>query len=1117
MKKKIVAYLLCMAMGVSLLPMPVTQAADNDAVVYEEPTTEEEQDSYVQVQGLKAFADCGNATNSPDEIVDGDKSTYWHSAWEGEMQPEKQEAYTEMSKNNNIILKLAQTSAVKKIVYLSNGENSNGTISKCNLYIKKKQDNTEKFEQVGNEPYTLEFNQNGAAEIDFETAFENVAEIKIEVLNTNGDPSNTFISGKELSVFQDEEQTEAIKIMANAECSSQKDQGIAKLVDGKEETVYHSTWGDDSGPTLEDGEEFEGKEITKITRPETTTTPSELIKNNKIYILLPKEENVARLVYTSRQEEKNGNNDGVNNGRITGVNIYVSKEEKSTYSEVESWTKASEETVNWAGSEEDQVFDFKPEQEGVRWICLEVKHSAGSEEDKFINAAEIAVEVKKTELQKAIEELQNLLNDENYKNAYDNLFDYTEESWREFQDAYNKAEAILKKENLSEQDIPDIRSAKTNLITAKDNLIGIVEKPTLNLAKPEVGKKFPKAAFENTEDTDFSKIMDIETVWKDSDSKDVTNETIQDYKDYTAEIKLKIKDDAKKILKSEDVDLKISGVSETITGTLSDDEKTLTLNYSFLQGEEDHKDAEEALKTIKNQTIDISEKDDNEHYKYAPDQWTTFSTARDAVNGIDNTADTNTIRSAVNNLKKAKDELDKHKLTFVEKKDADCSNEENGKEAYYKCNCGKEYYYYDEEAKGLCLIEESIEDWGVINYDDNHEYNYSKLDYQWAYTTDDIAASDENVDIQWNPIDKDTEWTLDFAQKVTAVRCIIEVKCTKCGEKKEKEKIITKEAVKIQQPTCTAKGSYTYKVTLGDYSKDENGKNKTDDIKIPITMIAHKFDTIKAVAATCEKDGNIEYYTCKTCGKYFSDKDGKKEIEENSWVVKATGHQIVEEVKKQPTKKAEGQLVRHCKNCDYVKETLALPKKEITIYVGAKAKEVPKVASTYNTSDYRIAYVKAKNAKKYEKYFNLKNANKNGNLKVTIKANSKKLSQVKLSTIPLKVTVAGKEYKTNVKVKIKAPKITISKESVEFGGIKGTRYHLKYNVKGATRVKIRVRKASSLDKKFDRDMSKPKSDASKCYITVRESDLKRYGNKLTFEIVAYYGKNISEKYVKTVK
>ena len=489
------------------------------------------------------------------------------------------------------------------------------------------------------------------------------------------------------------------------------------------------------------------------------------------------------------------------------------------------------------------------------------------------------------------------------------------------------------------------------------------------------------------------------------------------------------------------------------------------------------------------------------------------------MNGIDNTADTNTIRSAVNNLKKAKDELDKHKLTFVEKKDADCSNKENGKEAYYKCNCGKEYYYYDEEAKGLCLIKENIENWGVINYDDNHEYNYSELDDQWAYTTDDIAASDENVDINWMDIKPDTEWTLDFAKKVTAVRCIIEVECTKCSEKKEKEKIITKKTVKIQQPTCTAKGSYTYEVTLGDYSKDENGENRKDNIEIPIQMIAHNLVKTEEIAATCEKDGNDAYYTCKNekCGKYFSDAEGKHEIEKDSWVRKATGHKIVEEVKKQPTKKAEGQLVRHCKNCDYVKETLALPKKEITIYVGAKAKEIPKVASTYNTSDYKISYAKTKNAKTYGKYFNLKNANKTGNLKVTIKANSKKLSQVKLKTVPLKVTVAGKEYKTNVKVKIKAPKITISKESVEFGGIKGTRYHLKYNVKGATRVKIRVRKASSLDKKFDRDMSKPKSDASKCYITVRESDLKRYGNKLTFEIVAYYGKNISEKYVKTVK
>lgn len=427
----------------------------------------------------------------------------------------------------------------------------------------------------------------------------------------------------------------------------------------------------------------------------------------------------------------------------------------------------------------------------------------------------------------------------------------------------------------------------------------------------------------------------------------------------------------------------------------------------------------------------------------------------------------------------------------------------------------------------------------------------------WEYSTD-----GQN----WEAIDENTKLSAEEAKNVK-VRCTPITKCEK-DDKTEKGTAITGSKVEkeSQEPGCTEDGYYTYEATI----TDEQGNSTKKTQKVVIKATGHDIETIEAVSATCDKDGNIEYYQCKICGKYFSDADGKNAIEEGSWIVKATGHKlektekvaatcekdgndayytcknencgkyfsdaegkheiekdswvrkatghkIVEEVKKQPTKKAEGQLVRHCKNCDYVKETLALPKKEITIYVGAKAKEVPKVASTYNTSDYRIAYAKAKNAKKYEKYFNLKNGNKNGNLKVTIKANSKKLSQVKLSTIPLKVTVAGKEYKTNVKVKIKAPKITISKESVEFGGIKGTRYHLKYNVKGATRVKIRVRKASSLDKKFDRDMSKPKSDASKCYITVRESDLKRYGNKLTFEIVAYYGKNISEKYVKTVK
>ena len=42
--------------------------------------------------------------------------------------------------------------------------------------------------------------------------------------------------------------------------------------------------------------------------------------------------------------------------------------------------------------------------------------------------------------------------------------------------------------------------------------------------------------------------------------------------------------------------------------------------------------------------------------------------------------------------------------------------------------------------------------------------------------------------------------------------------------------------------------------------------------------------------ATCTMDGNIEYWYCETCGKYFSDANGDTEIEKDSWIISAIGH-----------------------------------------------------------------------------------------------------------------------------------------------------------------------------------------------------------------------------------
>ncbi len=44
-------------------------------------------------------------------------------------------------------------------------------------------------------------------------------------------------------------------------------------------------------------------------------------------------------------------------------------------------------------------------------------------------------------------------------------------------------------------------------------------------------------------------------------------------------------------------------------------------------------------------------------------------------------------------------------------------------------------------------------------------------------------------------------------------------------------------------------------------------------------------DHVKAVAPTCDKEGNVEYWYCASCGKYFADKDGTKEITKDETII----------------------------------------------------------------------------------------------------------------------------------------------------------------------------------------------------------------------------------------
>ena len=327
-------------------------------------------------EGLTASADCANGTNTMNAVLNGNPDDYWHSAWEGDNQPVKQGGEVIMNSNNNITLTLTEASTVKKLEYVSNGAGNNGTITKCNIYYKTSAENAE-FKKVQEDPYTLSFTESKAT-IEFTDAISDVKEIKIEVLNTAGDPNNTYISGKELYVYRDDStKIDSGNILAKAECSSQGDAALKNLVDNNEDTGYHSSWGGNSGTVAAD----EG--FTTVVRPGTTITPSELVSRNNLYINLTNSETIGKITYLPRQ----GSENGVANGRITAANIYISNSDVDDVSAITDWKQVA--TADWENNSDEKNVTFSPET--AKHIRIEVKHSAGDQTDAFINAAAIGI------------------------------------------------------------------------------------------------------------------------------------------------------------------------------------------------------------------------------------------------------------------------------------------------------------------------------------------------------------------------------------------------------------------------------------------------------------------------------------------------------------------------------------------------------------------------------------------------------------------------------------------------------------------------------------------------------------------------------------------------------
>ena len=89
--------------------------------------------------------------------------------------------------------------------------------------------------------------------------------------------------------------------------------------------------------------------------------------------------------------------------------------------------------------------------------------------------------------------------------------------------------------------------------------------------------------------------------------------------------------------------------------------------------------------------------------------------------------------------------------------------------------------------------------------------------------------------------------------------------------------------------TCTEDGNiaYWYCSDCQRYFNEENNEISYEDTIIPHD--GHSVEKVEKSDPTADKDGNVEYWHCTKCGRYFSDKELTKEIQLKDTVIKATG------------------------------------------------------------------------------------------------------------------------------------------------------------------------------------------------------------------------------------
>ena len=231
-----------------------------------------------------------------------------------------------------------------------------------------------------------------------------------------------------------------------------------------------------------------------------------------------------------------------------------------------------------------------------------------------------------------------------------------------------------------------------------------------------------------------------------------------------------------------------------------------------------------------------------------------------------------------------------HTMTKIEAKSATCT--EDGNKEYYTCSaCGKAFK--DADGKTVTTVEaEKIAATG---------HTMTKTDAKAATCTEDGNIAYWHCSV-CNKYFSDENGTTEITLDDTVVKA---------------HHTMTKTEAK--EPTCTEEGNNEYYTcsVCGKVFKDADGKTVTTVEDETIAATGHTMTKTDAKSATCTEDGNNEYYTCSACGKAFKDADGKTVTTVEAEKIAATGHTMTKTDAKAATCTEDGNIAYwYCSVCN---------------------------------------------------------------------------------------------------------------------------------------------------------------------------------------------------------